>query len=88
LNYQPVLAFFISLILAFISNATFAQQNIRQEISLNNNWHTVADDNNQKAYPGFEQVSFKDNHWKTVNVPHNWDTYEGYRRVNHCNRHG
>jgi beta-galactosidase len=88
LNYQPVLVLFINLLFTFINNATFAQQNIRQEISLNNNWHTVADDNNQKAYPGFEQVSFKDNHWKTVNVPHNWDTYEGYRRLKHGNRHG
>jgi beta-galactosidase len=88
LNYQPVLALFIILILTFINNTTFAQQNTRQEISLNNNWHTVADDNNQKAYPGFEQVGFKDSYWKTVNVPHNWDTYEGYRRLKHGNRHG
>jgi beta-galactosidase len=52
----------------------------RQIISLNTNWKTVAEDNSNKTYNGFEQATFTDVKWKTVNVPHNWDDYEGYRR--------
>ncbi|WP_255486798.1 malectin domain-containing carbohydrate-binding protein [Mucilaginibacter sp. SP1R1] len=66
---------------------TFAQQSIRQEVLLNNNWHTIANDTN-KAYAGFEVAGFKESNWETVNVPHNWDTYQGYRRLKHGNRHG
>ncbi|MEN0052801.1 MAG: malectin domain-containing carbohydrate-binding protein [Mucilaginibacter sp.] len=71
----------------FIAYAASAQQS-RQDILLSNNWHTVATDSNNKAYPSFEQYFFNDKGWKTVNVPHNWDTYEGYRRIPHGNRHG
>jgi hypothetical protein len=88
LNHQPVLMLFIRLVFTFLITPAFAQNNTRQEILLNAGWHTIADDNNVKAYSGFEQASFKDKDWKTVNVPHNWDEYEGYRRLKHGNRHG
>jgi len=65
-----------------------AQQRIRQDVSLNNNWKTIADDKNINAYSGFEQTAYADNNWLTVDVPHNWDTYEGYRRLKHGDRHG
>ena len=60
----------------------------RKEISLNDNWQTIADDTNREAYNGFEQFSYNTSNWKKVNVPHNWDTYEGVRRQKHSNRHG
>ncbi|GAB3917709.1 malectin domain-containing carbohydrate-binding protein [Mucilaginibacter boryungensis] len=72
-------------ILGLITSSTFAQ---RQSISLNTNWKTVADDNNIKAYNGFEQANFNDRNWKAIDVPHNWDNYGGYRRLKHGNRHG
>lgn len=87
-NHHPVLMLFICLVFTFLISPAFAQNNTRQEILLNTNWHTTADDNSEKAHPGFEQASFKDQSWKTVNVPHNWDKYEGYRRLKHGNRHG
>jgi beta-galactosidase len=87
-NHQLVLMLFICLMFPFSIVPAFEQNKIRQEILLNANWHTIADDNNVKAYPGFEQIGFKDKSWKTVNVPHNWDDYEGYRRLKHGNRHG
>ena len=87
-NHQPVYMLFICLLVTFSIVPALAQNNTRQEILLNANWHTIADDNNVKAYPGFEQANFNDNSWKRVNVPHNWDDYEGYRRLKHGNRHG
>ena len=65
-----------------------AQQNLRFDISLNNNWRTNADDQNKNRFNGFEKTSFNDGNWKVVDVPHNWDAYEGYRRMRHGNRHG
>ncbi|WP_420148356.1 malectin domain-containing carbohydrate-binding protein, partial [Spirosoma sp.] len=76
---------FINLLLGWYF--CLAQPTLRQDISLDANWRTVAADN-QQAYPAFEQPSFKDNNWKVVEVPHNWDDYNGYRRLVHGNRHG
>src|SRR5665213_2251858 len=93
-NYLPrkmfgLLALFcLELILAPFYSPVFAQQNIRQEISLNSNWRTIADDTNINAYKGFEKSVFSDKNWVQVNVPHNWDTYGGYRRLKHGNKHG
>ena len=61
---------------------------IRKSILLNENWRSIADDQNINAYTGFESPAFNDRNWKKVNVPHNWDGYEGYRRMLHGNRHG
>lgn len=60
----------------------------RQDILLNSNWQTIANDSNQYAHDGFEQSTYRTANWLTVNVPHNWDAYEGYRRLLHGNRHG
>ncbi|WP_205510087.1 malectin domain-containing carbohydrate-binding protein [Longitalea arenae] len=60
----------------------------RVDISLNDNWYSIANDTNQQAYDGFEHPSFRTTGWQPVNVPHNWDQYEGYRRLHHGNRHG
>ncbi|MGF7073767.1 malectin domain-containing carbohydrate-binding protein [Mucilaginibacter sp. 3215] len=72
-------------LLLFSHSSLLAQRN---DISLNTNWKSIADDNNPKANAGFEQAGFNDAQWQTVNVPHNWDTYGGYRRLKHGNRHG
>jgi beta-galactosidase len=72
------------MIFLFTDNA----QAQRQDINLNANWKTTADDNNIKAHNGFEQSNFTDKAWKTVDVPHNWDDYGGYLRKKHGNRHG
>lgn len=59
----------------------------RQDISLNDNWHTIATSNDQ-VLPSNTYQSAITNNWKKVNIPHNWDQYEGYRRLLHGNRHG
>ncbi len=65
-----------------------AQPPVRQDIMLNNNWHTIANDTNPQEYHGFENPGYKCSGWLVVDVPHNWDRYEGYRRLRHGNRHG
>jgi beta-galactosidase len=52
-NFQSIyrLAFVLLMYLLSLSNVT-AQQNIRRDITLNTNWKSIADDNNNpKAYP-------------------------------------
>lgn len=60
----------------------------RKEISLNDNWRTIANDTDKDAYNGFEATNYNDSQWERVSVPHNWDQYEGIRRLKHGNRHG
>src|SRR6266480_4866544 len=72
----------------FLINTIGAQINIRTDVSLNNNWQTIADDQNKNAFNGFERTDFNDTRWKRVDVPYNWDEYEGYRRMRHGNHHG
>ncbi len=62
----------------------FAQ---RQDISLNDNWLTIATNNDQVLPANTYQTAITAE-WKKVNIPHNWDQYEGYRRLLHGNRHG
>ncbi len=85
MNKRRVIAFLIGL---FITSTGFTQTGLRKNTTLNENWQSIADDNNINAYQGFEQDGFNDQAWKKVNVPHNWDQYEGYRRMLHGNRHG
>lgn len=59
----------------------------RQNISLNDNWLTIAT-NNDKVLPANTYQTAITAEWKKVNIPHNWDQYEGYRRLLHGNRHG
>ncbi|HKZ65574.1 MAG TPA: beta galactosidase jelly roll domain-containing protein, partial [Chitinophagaceae bacterium] len=69
-------------------NSSFAQQSIRQDISLNSDWLTIASGEIDRP-SDFEYMPPKiSKKWKAVNVPHNWDAYEGYRRLLHGNRHG
>jgi beta-galactosidase len=85
MNKRKVIAFLIGL---FFTSTGFTQTGLRKNITLNENWQSIADDNSINAYQGFEQQGFNDKAWKKVNVPHNWDQYEGYRRMLHGNRHG
>jgi hypothetical protein len=64
----------------------FAQP--RQDILLNNDWHTQLDGLHAKNQSQFKTADFNDKNWKKVNVPHNWDDYGGYRRLMHGNLHG
>src|SRR6185312_1175882 len=79
--------FYFFILLCSIGNL-YAQNTIRQEISLDQNWRSVEDDLNKNAFDGFENPSFNDKSWKRVEVPNNWDAYAGYRRLLHGNRHG
>ena len=79
---------FIVFSFVLFASPLFAQVNMRSDISLNNNWYSIANDSNGHAHDGFENKSFSTNNWIKVNVPHNWDGYEGYRRLHHGNRHG
>jgi hypothetical protein len=67
-----------------VGTCLFAQ---RQNISLNDNWLTIAT-NNDKVLPVNTYQTAITADWKKVNIPHNWDQYEGYRRLLHGNRHG
>jgi beta-galactosidase len=78
----------LQMMLVLLAFSSSAQTTTRQEVLLNSNWCTVADDNNAQAYTGFEKSSYFTKNWKAVTVPHNWDQYEGYRRLKHGNRHG
>lgn len=61
------------------------QQSVREIISLNNDWRTIANDSSLN--PSFSE-KLDDTKWKLVDVPHNWDQYAGYRRLVHGNFHG
>lgn len=80
--------FCVVLFCLLIHGNVFAQSAIRKDILLNNNWVSIANDNNINAYNGFEQAAFNTQNWKPVTVPHTWNKYEGYRRLKHGDRHG
>ncbi|MFY7838624.1 MAG: sugar-binding domain-containing protein, partial [Lacibacter sp.] len=80
-NYRSLI---YVVLLMVMSLSSFSQ---RQDISLNNNWLTIATSNDQVLPANTYQASINAN-WKKVNIPHNWDQYEGYRRLLHGNRHG
>jgi len=78
----------LQMMLVLLAFSSSAQTTTRQEVLLNSDWQTIADDNNAQAFNGFEKSSYSTKDWKAVTVPHNWDQYEGYRRLKHGNRHG
>jgi beta-galactosidase len=80
-NYRRLI---YAVLLMVMSLSSFSQ---RQDISLNNNWLTIATSNDQVLPVNTYQATIT-NKWKKVNIPHNWDQYEGYRRLLHGNRHG
>ncbi|MCH5598767.1 hypothetical protein [Niabella ginsengisoli] len=70
---------------ASISNAQTS--GVRSVINLNNNWHTIAGNDENPIGAAF-QMGVDESAWKQVSVPHNWDDYYGYRRLLHGNKHG
>jgi hypothetical protein len=78
---------YLFLLLLFSSSVCNSQE-LRTDISLNDGWKTVADDNSMNAYSGFEAADYNDKSWLNIDVPHNWDDYNGYRTLKHGNRHG
>lgn len=75
-------------ILFLLSIATGANAQTRTDISLDQDWETIAHQKSPSAYNGFESASYKTRNWQKVNVPHNWDQYHGYLRKIHGNFHG
>ena len=75
-------------IITFIISSCNSNNDIRKDMLLNSGWTSVANDTNQHAYDGFEQLDYNIENWTEVEIPHNWDQYEGYRRMKHGNRHG
>ncbi len=67
---------------------SLAQQPVRTDKVLSNNWRSIATSNDALLDTGLYQIAINDRNWKQVAVPHNWDAYEGYRRLLHGNRHG
>lgn len=63
---------------------SFAQQGIREDISLNKDWYCTSSPNDGKFIPSFPGGDY----WHKVNLPHNDDAYNGYRRLLHGNKHG
>ncbi len=80
--------YILTLILIVSSQLAFSQKKIRQDIPLDLNWETIANDSDSSAYRGFESPGYVTTGWESVDIPHNWDKYEGYRRLVHGNRHG
>ncbi len=81
-------SFWLVLLLICISVLRLNAQEVRQEISLNQNWKTIASGPKPLIEKNFERPNFDDGNWLKVDVPHNWDQYEGFRRMKHGNRHG
>ncbi|MFT3935734.1 MAG: malectin domain-containing carbohydrate-binding protein [Chitinophagaceae bacterium] len=79
---------FTGLLLCLFGISGNAQENIRQDILLSNNWKTIAGEDSTTLKGNFWETAFNEKNWKKVSVPHNWDDYYGYRRVLHGNLHG
>lgn len=86
--YKQIIQILFFVLGSIILSSCGTEHPVRQEVSLNSNWQTVANDTNIHAYDGFETEDFKTSDWINVDVPHNWDDYGGYRRLMHGNRHG
>lgn len=67
-----------------IWQTSFAQQKVREDILLNNDWTYTTGINNSKIVP----PNISDYYFTKVNLPHNADAYDGYRRLLHGNKHG
>jgi beta-galactosidase len=86
MSIKPAALLILLLLSSFAQS--IAQNLVRKEILLNDNWRSIAEEKNIHAQDGFEQSKFNSRGWKKVNVPHNWDQYEGYQRKLHGNKHG
>ena len=78
-HYQKksLYSFLILVTVVLVNKTAFSQQDIRQDISLDKNWRTIANDHNRNAFDGFEKSSFNDSKWREIEVPHNWDGHCG-----------
>jgi hypothetical protein len=74
-------AYCLSAVVCFNS---FAQQNIREDILLNNDWTYSIGINGLKFFP----PNTGNYYFAKINIPHNADAYDGYRRLLHGNKHG
>ena len=83
-----MMKYFSTILFLIIFVNVYSQNSIRDDILLNSQWRTAANDQNPNAFAGFETSLFNDQSWVVVDVPHNWDDYGGYRTEKHGNRHG
>ena len=68
--------------------ALYSHAQVRRQISLNENWRSIASENDQLLPARISGPAAEERGWATVQIPHNWDAYHGYRRMLHGNRHG
>jgi hypothetical protein len=54
-----LIALLAACILLLNGSGAFAQNNPRQDISLDNDWKTIANDTNQHAFSGFEKINLQ-----------------------------
>lgn len=70
----------------------FAQQSLRKDVLINNDWVSLASDTDNLYYDTAFNLPrmpvLTRNQSEKVTVPHTWDTYGGYRQLKHGNRHG
>lgn len=83
-NHKGKKYFYCFVLLVSLWEISLAQQNIREDILLNNDWAYSTAINNLKSFPpGSSEYYFT-----KINLPHNADAYDGYRRLLHGNKHG
>lgn len=87
-RYRPTLMAAAGICLMVMVLSCSYDSPVRDDISLNEGWETIANDTDRFAYEGFEVPGYITDAWIHVDVPHNWDDYGGYRRLMHGNRHG
>lgn len=74
----------VLIVIMFCCTSSFAQQNIREDILLDNDWARTLPSTQPKQFP-FNTIEY---YWSKVNLPDNCDAYNGYRRLLHGNLHG
>ncbi len=84
IHYSAIKFVIVLFVVTVLCSASFAQENIREDISLNKDWSFTTAPNDGKFIPPFPGEDF----WQKVNLPHNADAYDGYRRLLHGNKHG
>ncbi len=72
----------------FLLVTSCREEPIRKSVSLNSNWQTIANNDDNQISKLFTNTNFQNKDWLEVDIPHNWDDYGGYRRLRHGNRHG
>jgi hypothetical protein len=75
--------YILIVIIKFSFICIFAENSIRSEIDLNDNWKTEFGN-----IAGAKNQSFIDDLWKSVNIPHNWINYQDLQGKSHGTLHG